>query len=96
MKIIIQNNIQFGNIRENYIYWSPKTEGNYILNSNGKKFYTSNYLGDIGKSEFIENNCYDYYTKFDMTKYDATDNITIIIELYGEPFKIELEKTNSN
>lgn len=31
-----------------------------------------------------------------MTKYDATDNITIIIELYGEPFKIELEKTTSN
>ena len=25
-------------------------------------------------------------------KYDATDKITVVIDFYGEPFKIELEK----
>lgn len=80
-----------GNIRENYISWYPKTEGNYIINSTGDKFFTSNSVGGQAKYSFIDQNKFDYYTTFDMTKYNLTENITIVIELYGAPIKIEMK-----
>lgn len=83
-----------GNVRENYIYWYPKTEGNYIMNSNGERFFVSSSVGTNGRYSFVENNKFDYYTTFDMTKYDLTENITAIIELYGKPIKIELKSNN--
>ena len=81
-----------GNVRENYIYWYPKTEGNYIMNSNGERFFVSSSVGTNGQYSFIDENRFDYYTTFDMTKYDLTENITAIIELYGKPVKIEFKK----
>ena len=81
-----------GNVRENFIYWFPKTDGNYIINSNGDKFFVTSYVGTKAKYSFIDENKFDYYTTFDMTKYDLTENVTAVIELYGEPVKIELEK----
>ena len=80
-----------GNIRENFIYWYPKTDGNYIINSNGDKFFTSTSVGGKAKYSFIDENKFDYYTTFDMTKCDLTENIIAIIELYGKPIKIELK-----
>lgn len=86
------NKYPIGNTRENYIYWFPKTEGNYIENSNGEKFYPSNYIGSTGKQEFTSENSYDYYETFDMTRFDATDEIKLVIELYGESVVIILNK----
>ncbi len=80
-----------GNVRENFIYWYPKTDGNYIINSNGDKFFVSTSVGAKAKYSFIDGNKFEYYTTFDMTKYDLTKNVTAIIELYGKPIKIELK-----
>ena len=41
---------------------------------------------------FVIGNQFDFYETFGMTKYNATDKITAVIEFYGEPVKIELEK----
>ena len=35
---------------------------------------------------------YDFYETFEMTKYDATDKIILVIDYYGEPVHIVLEK----
>ena len=37
-------------------------------------------------------NQFDFYETFNMTKYDSTDEITVMIEFYGEPVEIKLEK----
>lgn len=81
-----------GNISQNYIPWIEKTDGCYILDSNNNKFEPSAYVGGKGTYKFIENNKYDYYSTFEMTKYNATNKITAIIEVYGIPFKVEFEK----
>lgn len=76
-----------------YIPWVPwieKTDGCYIQNSNGEKFYY-----EISKKEFTEpenKNIYWYNANFSMTKFDATDEITAVIDFKGQPVRIELEK----
>lgn len=75
-----------------YYSWKKMTDGCYILNSEGNKFECSyNNLGRKASAEFIEGNKYNYYQTFEMTKYNATDRITAVIEFYGKPVKIELE-----
>lgn len=75
-----------------YMPWIEETEGCYIQTSNGNKFYISESGCAKQRNSFNEDGTYEFYNKFDMTQYDATDNITAVIELYGEPVKIELEK----
>lgn len=72
--------------------WLDHTDGCYIENDKGEKFKCSNSPARKQNSEFLDGNIYDFYETFDMTKFDATDKITAIIELYGKPYKIELEK----
>lgn len=72
--------------------WLDYTEGCYIENDKGEKFKCSNSPARKQNSEFLDGNIYDFYETFDMTKFDATDKITAVIEVYGKPYKIELEK----
>lgn len=75
------------------VSWINGTEGCYILNSDGKKFEVSSSMYKPSHiSDFIEGNKYDYSETFDMTKYDATSKITVIIDFYGTPVKIEMEQ----
>lgn len=68
------------------------SEGCYILNSNGEKFKSTMSPSRKANGNFIKGSQFDFYETFGMTKYDATDKITAVIEFYGEPVKIELEK----
>lgn len=72
--------------------WLDYTDGCYIENSKGEIFKCSNSSSRKQNSEFLEGDIYDFYETFDMTKYDATDKITVVIEVYGKPYRIELEK----
>ena len=71
---------------------TENTEGCYVVNSNGKKFKSTMSPSRKSKYNFIEGNKFDFYETFGMTKYDATDRISLVIEFLGEPVKIELEK----
>lgn len=76
--------------------WIKETEGSYIQTSNGNKFYISETGFSNQRNSFNEDNTYEFYNKFDMTKYDATDSITAVIELYGLPVKIWLKRIYNN
>ena len=43
-------------------------------------------------ANYVNGNQFDFYETFSMTKYEATDKITVVIDFYGEPVTIELEK----
>lgn len=77
-----------------YMPWIKETEGCYIRTSDGNKFYISESGCSKQRNSFNEDGTYEFYNKFDMTQYDATDNITAVIELYGLPVKIYLKRTN--
>ena len=64
----------------------------YVENSDGEKFYCTLSPGRKANGNFIDGNKYDFYDTFSMTKYDATDNIRVILFDYGTPVTIELEK----
>ena len=68
------------------------TEGSYVLNSNGEKFKCTLSPSRKAKYNFVSGNKFDFYETFGMTKYDATDKVTVVIEYFGELVKIELEK----
>lgn len=71
--------------------WYEPTEGCYIENSNGERFLVQSNV-PYSKSDFIDDNKYEYYGVFEMTKYDTTDKVTLTIDFCGEPVEIELEK----
>lgn len=77
-----------------YVPWIEETEGCYIQNSNGDKFYVSESGCAKQRNSFNDDNTFEFYNKFEMTQYDATEYITAIIELYGSPVKIWLKKIN--
>ena len=68
------------------------SDGCYILNSNGEEFRSTMSPSRKYNQNFVKGNQFDFYETFGMTKYDATDKIIAVIEFYGEPVKIELEK----
>ena len=91
------------------VVWENKTEGCYILNSNKEKFgcamemtgrkQNSNFkynetIDENGLSTVEYTGEFDFYETFEMTKYDATDKITLVIDYYGKPVHIVLEKYN--
>lgn len=74
--------------------WGTPTEGCYVLDSNGNKFKSTMSPSRKAHLDFTDGNQFDFYETFEMTKYNSTDNITVIIDFYGEPVKIGLEKIN--
>lgn len=87
---------QFSLIRyDGYVWgapWLERTQGCYVTNSKGEKFiFDSRNHGNTEppiKDKYYFNGC------FSMTKFDATDKITVVIDFDGQPVHIELEKTN--
>lgn len=69
------------------IPWEEKTEGCYVINSEGQKF-TSVHAG----ADYLSDNQYGYGAIYSMTKYDATDKITVVIDYMNQPVRIELVK----
>lgn len=69
-----------------------RTKGCYVLNSDGKEFRSTMSPSRKYNANYIKGSQFDFYETFSMTKYDATDKITVVIDFYGEPVKIELEK----
>ena len=68
-----------------------EANGCYVINSNNEKFETK--LSDrVHRGEYIDENTYDFYETFELTKYDATDKLNVIIDYKGKAIKIELEK----
>lgn len=72
--------------------WIEDTEGCYVINSKGERFSfdpkNHNSTEPPIKDKYYFNGC------FSMTRFDATDKITVVIDLDGQPVHIELEKTN--
>ena len=70
--------------------WIEQTQGCYVLNSNGKKFLNNPKNHARTEPPIKDKYCYNVW--FSMTKFDATDKITVVIDYKGEPVHIELEK----
>ena len=70
-----------------------KCEKSYVENSIGEKFYSTLSPSRKANNNFIDENIFDFYETFSMTKYNATDKIKVVLYYYGEPVTIELEKT---
>ena len=64
----------------------------FVENSNGQKFECTFSPSRRSKNKWLEGNKFDFYETFGMTKYDATDTIKVVLNYYGEPVTIELEK----
>lgn len=68
------------------------TKGCYVINSDGEEFRSTMSPSRKCNANFIKGNQFDFYETFGLTKNDATDKITVVIDFYGEPVRIELEK----
>lgn len=64
----------------------------YVKNENNKTFNCSLSASRNCKTIFLENNKYNFYETFEMTKYDSTDTIKVVLYYYGKPVTIELQK----
>lgn len=84
-------------------YYETESDGSYIINSKGEKFVAQgggipfNFKSDVsydenGFSIVTPLNIYEGRPRFLMTKFDATDEITVIINFKGNPVKIQLER----
>lgn len=71
---------------------NESAKGCYVINSDGEEFRSTMSPSRKYNQNFVKGNQLDFYETFGMTKYDATDKITVVIEFFGEPVKIELEK----
>lgn len=67
----------------------------YIENSNGEKFYpvVNSSDGNGGYNQMF-NGMLRYWQTFNLTKYDATDTLKLVLEKQGEIIEIELENKN--
>lgn len=85
------------------VSWLNYTEGCYIIDEGGNKYFSSSNNTKKQNANFIyssndhsnENNFlhkFDFYDEFDMTKYNATNTITLVIDFYGEPVKFMLKE----
>lgn len=74
-----------------FIPWIKSNDGCYVQNSNGEKFYKSinQTITSPAFDNLPENTYYDIY---DMTNYNSTDKITVVINYKNQPIHIELEK----
>lgn len=67
-------------------------EDTYVMNSNGKKYYSTLSPSRKTSYKFIDNDKYDFYETYSITKYDVTDKITMALNYRGTFEFIELEK----
>lgn len=88
--------------------WLERSDGCYILDENGNKFFATknntkkqnaNFKYDVVTdiNGYVTNkylNEFDFYNEFSITKYNLTDKLVLIIDYYGNPVKIKLEKIN--
>lgn len=75
------------------VNWIERSEGCYVLDSNGNRFdYAIGQNSGYPKTGFIEGNKYHYHGTFSMTQYDATDEISIILDFQGEPVQLKLKR----
>ena len=58
------------------------------MNANGEKFEWDSAMGT--SESFIDGKCI-YTISFVMTQYDTTDDVTLVLDIYGNPIKIELK-----
>lgn len=67
----------------------------YIENSNGEKFYpvVNSSDGNGGYNQMF-NGMLRYWQTFNLTKYDATDTLKLVLEKQGETIEIELKNKN--
>ncbi len=73
--------------------WENLTDGCYILDEKNNRFEASRLnINRKCYSDFIEENKYHFYETFEITKYNSTDTITVIIDFYKKPVKIVLKK----
>ncbi len=95
--------VKLGRVRGYCYYWEEDYKTSYVTNSNGEIFMSNgggepfNFKYDIsydenGFSSSKKLNIYEGKPFFAMTKFDATDKITVIIIYKNEPVKIELER----
>lgn len=75
------------------IYDKIALQKEYVETSDGKRFETAQRSDGDGGYSLSPENVIDYYQTFNLTKYDATDDITVhIFTNKGEEIIIELEK----
>ena len=88
--------------------WLERTDGCYILDENGNKFYptrnnskkqNANFVYDkiVDENGFVKRIClneFDFYDEFSITKYNLTEKLLLVIDYYGNPVKIELQMDN--
>lgn len=84
------------NVREgNYDKLHSFTSNPYVQTSNGEKFYpTKNSSEDSGISNDYMTGLVRYWQTFNLTKYDASQNLKIFLNYKGEDIIIELERKN--
>ena len=63
----------------------------YVENNDEKYEYVKS-ANRRSISKFLEENKFNFYETFNMTKYNATDKIKVVLYYYGEPVTIELER----
>ena len=67
-------------------------EPSYVKNENNEKYEYVKSATRTSSNKFLNGNKFNFYATFNMTKYNATDKINVILYYYGEPVTIELEK----
>lgn len=67
----------------------------YVENSNGEVFQSTLSPTRKAHQKWIDNDEYDFYETFSMTKYNSTDKIKLVLFYYDQPVTIELEKINN-
>ena len=66
--------------------------GCYVMNNKGEKFECTMSPSRKCNYNFIDGDKYDFYETYSMTKYDATDDITMVVNYRGTLEYIKLQK----
>lgn len=75
-------------------YKGEQVKASYIENENGEKFYCSTSLSRRAITKYINGNRYNFYETFELTKYNLSNKLKVILYYNGTPVTIELEKSN--
>ncbi len=79
-------------IYDNYNKKSMPIFNGYVENENGEKFECTFSPSRNYKWRWIDNNRYEYYETYGMTKYNSTEKVKVVLDYYEEKVVIELEK----
>lgn len=69
-----------------------ETNASYVENENGEKFYCSKSPSRKASTKYIDGNRYNFYETFELTKYDSSDILKLVLFYDGEPVIIELQR----